>query len=92
MTAESPSFKRYEQKGLSVNTQEFVTVDVQLEVGNVSQSVTVTEEAPLVDNSNASQGQLLDRQQLVDLPNLRAEPVHAVESSAERDARWKSCL
>ncbi len=74
VSAESPSFKRYEQKGVIVGTQEFVTVDVQLQVGEVSQSVTVNEETPLVENSNASQGQVIDRQQLVDLPNLGRNP------------------
>ncbi len=74
LTAESPSFKRFEQKGMTVGTQEFVTADVQLEVGNITQTVTVTEEVPLVENSNASQGQVLDRQQLVDLPNLGRNP------------------
>ena len=63
--AESTSFKRFEQKGVIVGTQEFVTVDIQLEVGNVTQSVTVTEQTALVENSNASRGQVLDRQQLV---------------------------
>ncbi len=74
VTAEFPSFKRTEQKGVQIGTQEFLTVDLKLEVGNVSQSVTVTEEVPLVENSNASQGQVLDRQQLVDLPNLGRNP------------------
>ncbi|MDQ2840314.1 MAG: carboxypeptidase-like regulatory domain-containing protein [Acidobacteriota bacterium] len=74
VAAESPSFKRFEEKGVTVDTQEFVTVDVQLQVGNVTQSVTVNEETPLIENSNASQGQVLDRQQLVDLPNLGRNP------------------
>ncbi|MGA8028570.1 MAG: TonB-dependent receptor [Bryobacteraceae bacterium] len=74
IAAESPSFKRYEQKGITVGTQEFVSVDVKLEIGNVSQSVTVTEEVPLVENTNASQGQVIDNQQLVDLPNLGRNP------------------
>ena len=74
VVAESPSFKRFEQKGVNIGTQEFVTVDVKLEVGNVTQSVTVTEEVPLVESSNASQGQVIDRQQLVDLPNLGRNP------------------
>src|SRR5579883_1371104 len=72
--AERPSFKRFEQKGIKVGTQEFVTVDVKLEVGSINQSVTVTEETPLIENANASQGQVLDRQQLTDLPNLGRNP------------------
>ena len=74
VAAESPSFKHYEQTGVLVGTQEFVTVDVTMQMGNVSQSVTVTEQVPLVESSNASQGQVLDRQQLVDLPNLGRNP------------------
>ena len=47
-------------------------MDVRLEVGSVTESVLVTEEVPLVETANASQGQVLDNQKLVDLPNLGA--------------------
>jgi hypothetical protein len=42
--AESPSFKRYEQKGITLGTQQFLTVHAKLEIGNVTQSVTVNED------------------------------------------------
>ncbi len=74
VTSEAPSFKKFEQKGITLGTQQFLTVDMKLEVGNVSQSVTVNEDVPLVDNSNASEGQVLDEQQQVDLPNLGRNP------------------
>ena len=74
ISAESPSFKKYDRKNVIVGTQEFVTVDVPLEVGTVSESVTVTEAVPLVEASNASQGQVLDNQKLTDLPNLGRNP------------------
>lgn len=74
VTAESPSFKRFEQKGIAIATQQFLTVDVRMEVGNVSESVTVNEEVPLVETSNASQGQDIDNQKLVNLPNLGRNP------------------
>jgi hypothetical protein len=74
ITAESPSFKKYERTNIIVGTQEFVTVDVPMEVGTVSESVTVTEAVPLVEASNASQGQVLDNQKLTDLPNLGRNP------------------
>src|SRR5262245_17682915 len=35
-------YKTYESKGLTVGTQQFVTLDVQLEVGAIEQSITVT--------------------------------------------------
>ena len=74
--AESPSFKKFERTNIIVGTQEFVTVDVRLEVGNVSESVLVTEQMPLVESSNASQGQVLDNQKLVELPNLEIGRAH----------------
>jgi len=72
--AESPSFKKFERTNIIVGTQEYVTVDVRLEVGNVTESVLVTEQMPLVESSNASQGQVLDNQKIVDLPNLGRNP------------------
>ncbi len=74
VVAESPSFKKFERKNVVVGTQEFVTVDARLEVGAVTESVLVTEQMPLVESSNASQGQVLDNQKLVDLPNLGRNP------------------
>ncbi len=74
ISAEIPSFKRYEQKGIIVGTQEFLTLDLKLEIGNVAESVTVTEDVPMVETSNASQGQVIDNQKLVNLPNLGRNP------------------
>src|SRR5271165_737803 len=74
ITAEAPSFKKFSRKNVIVATQEYLTVDLKLEVGSVSESVLVTEEVPLVETANASQGQVLDNQKLVDLPNLGSNP------------------
>src|SRR3712207_7440234 len=40
----------------------------------VNESIMVREEVPLIETANASQGQVLDRQQLTDLPNLGRNP------------------
>lgn len=74
LTAESPGFKKFEQRGIVVGTQEFLTLDLKMEVGAVSESVQVTEEIPPLESSNASQGQVLDNQKLSDLPNLGRNP------------------
>ncbi len=71
---ENPGFKKYERKGILVETQSQLTVDVKLEVGNVTDSVQVTEEVPLIETATASQGQLIDRQKMIDLPNLGRNP------------------
>ena len=74
LIAESPSFKKFERKNVVIGTQEYLTVDLPLEVGSTSDSIMVTEEIPLIETANASEGQVLDNQKLVDLPNLGRNP------------------
>lgn len=69
LVVEFPGFKKLE-RAARIGTQEFLTVDVAMEVGDVTESVQVTEEVPLIETANASTGQTVDRQKLVDLPNL----------------------
>src|SRR5579862_5610658 len=74
VVCETAGFKKFERKGILVSTQGQVTADIKLEVGQVTESVQVTEAVPLVESSNASQGQVLDNQKLADLPNLGRNP------------------
>ncbi len=72
--AEAVGFKKYEQLGIAVATQQFLTIDIKMEVGNVTEAVTVMAETPLLETASASQGQVIERQQIVDLPNLGRNP------------------
>ena len=63
-------FKTYEQRGIRVATQQFVTLDVTLELGNLSETITVTRQAPIIDTSNASVGTVLEASQLNTLPSV----------------------
>ncbi len=74
VTVESPGFKKFERKGIDVGTQQQVSLDLKLEVGQVTESIQVTEEAPLVESANASQGQVMDNQKITELPNLGRNP------------------
>ncbi len=66
--ASLPGYKAYERRGIRIATQQFVTLDLPLEVGAIEESITVTADAPLIETSNASQGGVLDRQSLEELP------------------------
>jgi hypothetical protein len=68
LTAQLAGYKRFESKGLNIGTQQFITLDVLLEVGAIEESITVTGQSPLIDTSNASTGGVLDRQALETLP------------------------
>src|SRR5947207_1658350 len=61
-------YKTFESKGLVVGTQQFITLDVTLQIGAIEESVLVTGQSPLIDTSNASTGGVLDRQALESLP------------------------
>lgn len=61
-------FKAYESSGLRIGTQQFVTLDVVLEVGTLQESITVTGESPLIDSSRPSAGEVLDKAALETLP------------------------
>jgi hypothetical protein len=63
-------FKTYARKGLTIGTQQFITLDVILELGALEETVTVTGAAPLIETSNASTGEVLDQKTLESLPAL----------------------
>jgi hypothetical protein len=69
LKANVSGYKTFESKNLVVGTQQFITLDVLLEVGAIEESVTVTGQSPLIDTSTASTGGVLDRQALESLPS-----------------------
>ncbi|HEY7287915.1 MAG TPA: carboxypeptidase regulatory-like domain-containing protein, partial [Vicinamibacterales bacterium] len=68
LRAQLAGYKRFESKGLNVGTQQFLTLDVKLEVGAIEESITVSGQAPLIDTSTASTGGVLNREALETLP------------------------
>ena len=85
-------FKTFERRGIRIGTQQFVTLDITLEVGTVSETITVTADAPLIETSNASHAEVLDTKTLETLPSvgrnvfLMAVTVPTVQSSG--DTHW----
>ncbi|HKB13013.1 MAG TPA: TonB-dependent receptor, partial [Vicinamibacterales bacterium] len=61
-------YKTIDRAGIRIGTQQFLTLDLTMEVGAITENVTVTGEAPLIDTSNASTGTVLDTQALQTLP------------------------
>jgi trimeric autotransporter adhesin len=67
--AEITGFKTYENKGVRIAAQQFVTLDITLEVGQLQETITVTGAAPLIDTSNATGGGVISTEQLSTLPS-----------------------
>src|SRR5688572_6552254 len=60
ITVQAQGFKMFRRSGVTLTTEQNVRIDVPLEVGNVSESVTVAAEAPLVDSRSSVIGTLID--------------------------------
>lgn len=55
-------------QGLTLTVAQEAAVNVVLRVGSTSQSVTVTEQAPVMDTTNATLGGLVNNEKVEDLP------------------------
>jgi hypothetical protein len=81
ITATKPGFEAFARTGITLQAQEHPIIDLALAVGNANQTVTVTAEAPLVDQENASIGQVISTQSVEDLPLNGRTPVVLAELS-----------
>jgi Carboxypeptidase regulatory-like domain len=75
VNAEMTGYKNYTHKGLILQTEQTVTENITLSVGNVSESVTVEGSTPLVDTADASTGQTLTAEEIEDLPSNGRSPL-----------------
>ena len=68
ISAESAGFKRAVRSGLTLQVNQIARVDLQLEIGQVTEVIEVTGEAPLVDTGDATLGEVIERRRVSDLP------------------------
>jgi hypothetical protein len=68
VSAERQGFRQTVQKGVLLNVATTVQLNFTLEVGEVSDQVFVTSEAPVIEKSDASTGTTMETQQLSELP------------------------
>jgi hypothetical protein len=76
-----PGFKTAERKGFRIGTQQSLVLDFLLEIGAISEQITVTGEAPLVERASATQSASLDQQALQNLPIFGRNPFYAAIST-----------
>jgi hypothetical protein len=63
-------FKKYIRPGLIVQAAQTIRVDATLQVGNATESVTVNEEAPLLETENGAVSSTISTQTMNTLPLL----------------------
>src|SRR2546426_3320219 len=61
-------FKKYERPNIALGTSEDVPLDIQLELGNVSESITVEATATLLESTTSDVGQTVDARTVADMP------------------------
>ena len=70
MTAELSGFKNFRRKNVRLEVGKTSTIDVNLAMGGVSEEVTVTAAAPIVDVTSKEVGGNITSKELTELPSI----------------------
>lgn len=68
VTVEKQGFKKLSRTGITLQVDQRLALDLDLEVGATAESVEVTAEAPLVDTGSATVGKVVENRRITDLP------------------------
>ncbi len=68
LVVESAGFQRLQREPVIINTSETTRVDLNLEVGGVAETVTVTEATPLLQSEEATMGHVVEQRAITSLP------------------------
>src|SRR6202142_862274 len=68
LEVDATGFSKYAQTSIELQVNRPATVNVKLKLGQQEQTVTVTESAPVINNTDASEGNTMGQMQLEQLP------------------------
>ena len=92
ITASLPGFKTSNQT-VELNTGDNTTVDFTMELGEVTEQVTVSAEAPLLQSSNANLSNVITEEVIETIPLAQGNPSHllvmAPGASSPPGGGWK---
>ena len=71
MTFTLPGFTSFRRDGIELTGSFIATVDAEMRVGALEETVTVTGETPLVDVQSATRQRVMDREVLDTVPSGR---------------------
>ena len=74
LSAELKGFKTSVRDGVEVRLGDRLAIEIRLEVGDVSERLTVTAETPLLETTTAGMGQVIDHRRILDLPVAHGNP------------------
>ncbi|HYO83098.1 MAG TPA: carboxypeptidase-like regulatory domain-containing protein, partial [Bryobacteraceae bacterium] len=68
VSAEFKGFKRSVRSGITLGLGDQLQINMQLEIGGTSESITVTADAAMLDTSSVSTGRNMTHREVMDLP------------------------
>lgn len=68
LEATKQGFRKFVKPNIMLDVNDVVRIDVQLAVGDVAETVTVTAGAPLIESETSSLSQVISDRRIVDLP------------------------
>ncbi|HYI93956.1 MAG TPA: carboxypeptidase-like regulatory domain-containing protein, partial [Bryobacteraceae bacterium] len=74
LSVERTGFKKYSRASIVLEAQDKARADVALELGDISQSVTVDADVSLLQTESASRGQVISNQMISNLPTQGRNP------------------
>lgn len=98
IAVEKSGFKRFVRGGIVLNVNDRLEINIPLVLGAVSETITVTAEAPLLDTTNASIGRVIGFQEATGLPAEHGDVDNLIKLSLgvgftdnpSKDQPWQS--
>jgi hypothetical protein len=79
ISAEKSGFKRFVRDEIELRLNDRLEVNILLELGDLSDTITVTAETPLLETASASQGQVVDSRRVAELPIPHGMPFALIQ-------------
>jgi hypothetical protein len=74
VTVEAAGFKKLLRQGIEVRVADQLKLDLTLELGTATETVSVTADVALLETSTATTGQVIDKKRIQDLPLSDGNP------------------
>lgn len=74
ITVEAPNFKKLIRDGITLTAGQTATIDLGLEAGDLSATVTITSDTQIADPGKIDVGRVLNKREVQDLPLISRNP------------------
>jgi hypothetical protein len=68
VSCEAPGFKKFTRSGIGLETGTITTVNIEMSLGQITETVKVSAEAPLLETESGTIGQLIDNKNILNMP------------------------